>query len=274
MANISLIIVSHNKPDFIKEAIQGVLNQTHQDWEAVLVDSGVLLNKGHFDYLKDPRIRIIPSGETKEMFKTTNMASWCFNNVLNSGKLTGELVIYLCDDDLIYPNSFQTYWDYYTKYNREPQAMYSSQDIGLVSTDGKTQIVGKRHAKKPAGKFCRGVKMDCKVDYLQFCHTRAILGPLGKLLGTTRYHCEDRDEGFHADGIFMEQIGSLTKVHNIDVITSMNRRTTTSINLEHADTAVGRAVVLAKAKFKGLLRRLPSKKKPAKAGAVANAKGR
>ncbi len=262
MAKISVIIVSHNKPDYVKEAIQSVLDQKFTDWEAVLVDSGVLLGKGFFDYLKDPRITIVPSGETKEMFKTTNMASWCFNNILNSGRLTGELILYLCDDDVFYPVAFGAFWDYYERHNREPQAMYASQEIGQAGPDGVTRIIGKRIADRPAGRFCRGRKLDCQVDYLQFCHTRALLGPLAQSLGgTTRPHCEDRAEGYHADGIFMEQVGAITKVHPVNVVVSMNRRTATSINIESADTRLGRAWVLVKAKWQGLRRRLKGRRR-------------
>ena len=63
MPDLSIIIVSHNKPVLVKEAVQSVLNQTHSDWEAVLVDSGVLLEQGCFGFIQDPRFRVIPSGE-------------------------------------------------------------------------------------------------------------------------------------------------------------------------------------------------------------------
>src|ERR1043166_3212174 len=135
MPHFSIIIVSHNKPQLVRQAVQGVLDQTHGNWEAVLVDSGVLLNQGFFSYLSDSRVRIIASGETPEMGRTTNMASWCFNQVLNSGQVTGELIMYLCDDDLIYPEAFETYWNFYVQNDRVPQAMYASQHIGLVQRD-------------------------------------------------------------------------------------------------------------------------------------------
>ncbi len=48
MADISILILSHNKPDFVKEAVQSVLDQTHQNWEAILIDSGVLHGRGIF----------------------------------------------------------------------------------------------------------------------------------------------------------------------------------------------------------------------------------
>src|SRR6185295_7307944 len=122
MPGISLIILSHNKPTYVKEAVQSVLSQTYTDWEVVLVDSGVLLKQGFFDYLKDPRITVIASEETPEIVKNKTISCWCLNRVLNSGRLKGELFMYLCDDDLLYPAAFTTFLDYYTANRREPQA--------------------------------------------------------------------------------------------------------------------------------------------------------
>ena len=232
MADLSILIVSHNKPRFVKEAVQCLLDQTYSNWEGVLMDSGVLLNQGFFDYLKDPRIKVLPSGETPEFARTRNMASWCYNEILNSGRLTGELILYLCDDDLLYPEAFETFWRFYEQHNREPQAMYASQDIGLVGPDGKTRIIGHRAADAPAGRFCKGRKLDCRVDYLQFCHTAKILEQYREVYKTNRYQSEEKRDAHHADGIFMEQIGALTKIHNIEKTLSMNRRTMESANLE------------------------------------------
>jgi glycosyltransferase involved in cell wall biosynthesis len=261
MPDISIIIISHNKPQSIKTAVQGVLDQTHQNWEGVLVDSGILLNQGFFSYLKDPRLKVIPTGETPDMAKTTNMGAWCCNYALNSNLISGELVMYLCDDDLLYPEAFQVFWDFYRQHDRAPQAMYASQDIGLVQPDGKTQIIGRRVADRPAGRFCRGRKLDCRVDYLQFCHTARILDKFREVYKTTRYHSEDKRDAHHADGIFMEQIGALTKVYNIDKVLSMNRRTTESANLEYAASPLGRILVTLRAKAKGARERLFSKRR-------------
>src|SRR5262249_28485489 len=146
------------------------------------------------------------------------------NQWLNSGKISGELIMYLCDDDLLYPEAFKTYWDFYVQQNRAPGAMYASQDIGLVDAEGKTKIIGRRVADRPAGKFCKGRKLDCKVDYLQFCHSAKILDQFREVYKTTEYHSEDKRDSYHADGIFMEQIGALTKVYPIEKVLSMNRR--------------------------------------------------
>jgi spore maturation protein CgeD len=258
MAGLSILIVSHNKPRFAKAAVQTVLDQTFADWQGFLMDSGVLLNQGFFDYLKDPRLKVIPSGETPELARTKNMASWCFNRMLNSGEVTGELIMYLNDDDLLYPEAFATYWNFYLQNNRVPQAMYASQDIGLVDPDGKTQIVGRRVADRPGGRSCKGRKLDCQVDYLQFCHSAKILENFREAYKTTQYHSEDKRDAHHADGIFMEQIGALTKVYNIDKVLSMNRRTVESANLEYAASSLGRLKVLLRAKLRGARERLTS----------------
>jgi glycosyltransferase involved in cell wall biosynthesis len=254
MPKFSIIILSHNKPDTVKQAIQCVIDQTEKDWQAVLVDSGVLLDQGFFGYLKDERIKIIPSGEEPGMGATKNMAGWCFNRWLNSSEVNGELVMYLCDDDLLYPNAFETFWNFYAKHNREPQAMYASQDVGLVDREGRTQIIGKRIADRPAGRFCKGRKLDCQVDYLQFCHTRVILDKMREAYNTVEYHLEDKSHCDHADGIFMEKMGALTKIYNIDKVLSMNRRTASSVNLEYADSRLGRFWILLKVKIKGIRR--------------------
>lgn len=260
-ADISILIVSHNKPRFVKEAVQSVLTQIHPNWQGILVDSGVLVKQGFFDYLKDPRLKVIPSGETSEQARIMNMCSWCFNRLLNSGQITGELIMYLNDDDLLYPEAFETYWNFYQQHGRAPQAMYASQDIGLVDPDGKTQIIGRRVADRPGGRSCKGRKLDCQVDYLQFCHTAEILDKFRETYTTTQYHSEDRRDAHHADGIFMEQIGALSKVYNIDKVLSMNRRTVESANLEYSASPFGRLLVTLRAKLRGARERLSPRRR-------------
>ena len=54
----------------------------------------------------------------------------------------------------------------------------------------------------------------------------------------------------------MEQVGALTKVHNIDKVLSMNRRTVQSANLEYAASPLGRLLVTFRAKLRGARERL------------------
>jgi glycosyltransferase involved in cell wall biosynthesis len=40
MPKISVITVSYNYENYIKETIESVINQTFQDWEMIIVDDG------------------------------------------------------------------------------------------------------------------------------------------------------------------------------------------------------------------------------------------
>jgi hypothetical protein len=158
------------------------------------------------------------------------MASWCTNRILQTRRLKGELVMYLCDDDYLLPEAFQTFWNYYSSRNREPQAMYSSQALEFLDDKGNITLRGRRFADRLAGSFCGGRPLNFQVDYLQFCHTARILEAFKEKYKTEEYFPEDRKYSGNADGVFMENIGALTTVYPIDKVLSVNRRTPKSIN--------------------------------------------
>lgn len=63
---VSIITPVYNAEKFIRETIQSVKNQTHQNWELILVDdcssdSSCLIIEEHID--KDPRIKLIELSE-------------------------------------------------------------------------------------------------------------------------------------------------------------------------------------------------------------------
>jgi len=226
---ITVLIVSHNKPRLLPEAVESVLNQTTPDWQGILIDSGDLYDQGYFarfPWANDARLQIVRSSETPELRRRKAMAPWCFNECFRRGWVHGELVMYLCDDDILYPNAFATFIDAFQK-NPGAMVMYASQDIGWLSADGQRKIVGERRAISSGGKACNGRIMDCQVDYLQLCHRRSALNALSG----TEYWPEDSTTGDHADGIFMEKLGDLFEIFPIDVKVSQNRRTPWSVNL-------------------------------------------
>jgi len=225
---VSCICVCHDKPDLAHEAIQSIVDQTYADWQALIVDSGVLYDAGYYDrfgWRHDPRIHLIRSDETPELRKSKAMAPWCFNECFRRGLVAGDLVMYLCDDDILYPNAFATFAEY-SRRHPEAKAMYASQDIGVILPNGRRTIVGERRATQVGGKCCGGRVMECQVDYLQFCHRREIL----RHFGHDEYWPEGKDTETHADGIFIERIGEHVPIYPIDVKVSQNRRTAQSLN--------------------------------------------
>jgi spore maturation protein CgeD len=226
---ITILIVSHDKPHLLREAVASVMQQTMPDWQAVLVDSGSLYDQGcfaRFRWADDPRLRVIRSSETPEVRRRKAMAPWCFNECFRRGRVHGELVMYLCDDDILYPNAFATFVEAFQK-NPAAMAMYASQDIGWLEHNGHSKIIGERRALTAGGKCCHGRIMDCQVDYLQFCHRRSALD----VFTDTEYWPEGIATGDHADGLFMEKLGSYYEILPIDVKVSQNRRTPWSVNL-------------------------------------------
>ena len=47
--SMTVVIVSHNKPDLLAEAVQSVLDQSFTDWQGILIDSGLLYDRGFFE---------------------------------------------------------------------------------------------------------------------------------------------------------------------------------------------------------------------------------
>lgn len=222
---VTCICVCHNKPDLTHEAIQSIVNQSYHDWELIIVDSGVLYDAGYYDkfnWINDQRIKLVRSDETEEIRNTKAMAPWCFNECFRKGLVKGELCLYLSDDDIYYPNAFETYVSY-CKHNPNAKAMYASQDIGVIYPNGWRAIVGERKALVCKGS-CLGradnLRLDCVVDGMQLCHyTDIVKDP---------WWPEGKDTECHADGVLLEKIGSQMPIYPIDIKTSQNRRTPNS----------------------------------------------
>src|SRR5262249_4864318 len=156
----------------------------------------------------DSRIRLVRSGETAETRRTPAMAPWCFNECFRRGLVKGELVVYLCDDDVFYPPAFETFVDY-CRCHPHAHAMYASEDIGVIYPNGWHAIIGERRATVPGGRICNGRPMDCQVDYLQFCHKADVL----RLFPDDEYWPEARATEEHADGLLMERVGQHVTIH-------------------------------------------------------------
>jgi hypothetical protein len=226
---VSCILVSHDKPEWCSEALSSVASQSHLDWECLVVDSGVLFDDGYFSpFLQEKRFHFIRSTETHELRRTKAMAPWCFNQCFREGRVNGDLVVYLCDDDLYYPNAFKTFVEFASR-NPQAMAIYGSQDLVVIREDGSRINAGERRASSMGGRCCRGRILDTQVDYAQMAHRRSILKSI-KGFDCLEWWPEGKETEGHADGIFMERIGAVTPFYPIDVKVSQNRRTPKSLN--------------------------------------------
>jgi glycosyltransferase involved in cell wall biosynthesis len=222
------IVLSHNKPGYVTEALASLAAQTFDDWEAIVFDSGVLFDQGFFQELPvaaDPRFRFIRSWETDEIRRTRTIASWCFNECFRKNLVRGKYVTYLCDDDILFPGAFEAFH----RFRREhPQtmAMYGSVDMTLTNGCGERVFLWENAARQIKGRCCRGGSLDGHVDYLQICHHVDVLN----VFPGDEYWPENRDYLRHADGIFLEQIGNHFPIMPVPAKIGENRKVASSLN--------------------------------------------
>lgn len=97
MANISIIIPTHNTPDFFYETLQSIANQSYTDYEILIVLNGC--NEPYKSKIKK-WLRIL-NLDIKTNLIQTNISG--VSNARNIGieKATGEYVTFIDDDDLI-----------------------------------------------------------------------------------------------------------------------------------------------------------------------------
>lgn len=101
----SVITPTYNRAHLIEVSIKSVINQTHDDWEYIIVDDASTDNTSDIvkPYLKDPRIKYVKL--------TDNRGNACARNV---GVLTatGEWVTFLDSDDEYHPEYLTNVIDY------------------------------------------------------------------------------------------------------------------------------------------------------------------
>ena len=206
MSLFTITFCSHNKPIHCRETIESILAQTYTDWTCIINDSGVLYDQGYFSCLKDPRFIVHRSSETEEMRRTLNMASWLFNRV----ETASEWIMFLCDDDLLYPEALQGFYEYIAEH-KDVCAMYQG---GRFS--GPNQPFQYNKADVIRGRCVGGARLDCLIDGGQICIKTELL--------SRHKWPEEREHSGHADGIFLERVGCEVPFMPIDQLGLHNRK--------------------------------------------------
>lgn len=226
---IQCILVSHDKPGFVETAMRSVRWQTYENWRLLVIDSGKLLEHISTNNRGEYRVEAKPTNEPEELAKRVNPHSWVVNQAFRDRVFeSAELLVFICDDDWFYPWAFQAFADFYREAPGR-ECMYGHVHLGRSDARGVTSIFGARMADVARGKACNGPKMDCQVDYLQFCFSRVALEKYREKWGPEILSERLEDKG-HADGIFMERMGELFPVYAVPAWIGMNRRTPLSVN--------------------------------------------
>jgi len=226
---ISVLLVSHQKEIFVHTALHSISSQWYPNWSLMLVDSGSLMQPLLHVTKYDERVVVVKSSESADLATTRNPHSWVANGIFANKVFTSsDLFLLLCDDDWFYPWAFQALADFYQEAPGR-ECMYGHVHLGRSDARGVTSIFGARMADVARGKACNGPKLDCQVDYLQFCFSRVALEKYREKWGPEILSERLEDKG-HADGIFMERMGELFPVYAVPAWIGMNRRTPLSVN--------------------------------------------
>lgn len=109
---ITCIIASYNRPKFLREALKSIVNQTHKDYQVVIVDDSTKMNV--FDVVREfdfTESRVIHERVSAEERAKTNRLGTNIN--LGLRHATGDIICYLADDDAYFPTWFEKLSDYF-----------------------------------------------------------------------------------------------------------------------------------------------------------------
>ena len=129
---VTVLISTYNRPDYLRQAVQSVVDQSMTDWELLVMNDGGQDVAHVIESFGDARIRYFPDEENKG-------AAHRFNFGLNNAR--GEYITYLGDDDLFYPNHCDVL----------SRALDENPGIGLAYSDlyavscVKDEITGQRY---------------------------------------------------------------------------------------------------------------------------------
>ncbi len=129
---VSVIMPAYNAVDYIKEAIESVLNQTYKDYELVVI------NDGSTDRTED--IVLGFKDEKIKYFRQENIGAWgARNRAIKESK--GNFIINLDTDDMMTPDFIAKHLH---EFEKHPEADLIYCDDYLIEQDGKPIRVIKR----------------------------------------------------------------------------------------------------------------------------------
>jgi len=116
MPKVTVLTATYNRPGFLGDAIESVVNQSFMDWEMIIINDGGEDVRDIVEDFKDNRIKYF--SRRKNRGKAA-----CLNFGLK--KAAGEYIAYIDDDDLWYPNHLEVLSGSLDKH----------EDIGAVYSD-------------------------------------------------------------------------------------------------------------------------------------------
>lgn len=126
MPKVSVVLPTYNGQEYIKEAIESIINQTFEDWELIIVNDCSTDETGKVieEYgKKDSRIRIINNSVNKKLPASLNVGF---------SQATGEYLTWTSDDNMYLPNALKVMIEYL---DRNPQQVMVRARYNVINED-------------------------------------------------------------------------------------------------------------------------------------------
>lgn len=196
----TVILTAHAQPERVHEAIASVVASTVDSWQLLIVDSGRIAASGAYDrYAGDARISVMLSNETEILRSKVGIQAWCINQAWKRGRVRGDLVCHLCDDDVLASDALAVWIDA-ARQRPDQSAWYRAVDRVQLNDQGIEVLIDQL---KTRGIGNATNKLDCKIDGMQVCHRR----------GARTDWPEEKSEGWHADGLWIDAVGRGNSIH-------------------------------------------------------------
>ncbi len=146
---VSCILTSYNRPNFVRQALRSVEQQTWKDYELLLVDDSdpeILDLLKVVEEFRFPSLRQWPHCARHDGRRGENRLAVQINRALREAR--GDLVCYLADDDFLYPEWFEKGVRFFAERPNALQAFGSLHYTSSVKMDF-TQTSGVRFFDHP-----------------------------------------------------------------------------------------------------------------------------
>lgn len=224
MQKVSVILTSYNKPEYVGKAIEGILNQTYDDFELLLMDDNS--NEETQDvirrYLKDKRIRYFCSN-IKRLSERAEKIRYAvlINKALEM--CHGQYITYATDDNVYRPQRLQKMVSFLES-NPHINIVYSSSMVVFLDEEGRFKKMVPRDAKSITW------LASCQVDHCSVMHRADILPIVYEKWGS--YWDEDPQFYFIGDARFFWRLCHYWSFHPIQEILDDNYLTGKSLHTQ------------------------------------------
>lgn len=198
------------KPEYLPDALDGLLAQTRTDFELVVVDSGEWIGKQdirskameaiHDTYAGHPLLTWFSLGEPPNLIERKCPISYIVNEVIRKGLVRGKYVCIATDDDVHKPTYVEAMVG--TLDATEWRAVYCAQERVRLHADGSEVLEGVIAADVPR----HGPSFLDHIDMLQMMFERSLLD----VIGDPWFDESPADSDCrHSDGLFMNEISTI-----------------------------------------------------------------